>query len=67
MDTDITNIRTNTWALITGDVLGLGSFHRHHLRQVLGIRHPRRFSTAALYTRCDTRPLRNRVTKAHWA
>ncbi|KAE9335811.1 hypothetical protein PF008_g13319 [Phytophthora fragariae] len=55
-----------TWALTKGGVLGLESFHRRQLRQVLGIRHPRRISNAALYKRCNARPLRYRITKARW-
>ncbi|KAG6611604.1 putative EndonucleaseReverse transcriptase [Phytophthora cinnamomi] len=53
-----------TWALTKGDVLGLESFHRRQLRQVLGVRYPRRISNAALYKRCNARPLRYRITKA---
>ncbi|KAE8897030.1 hypothetical protein PF003_g18862 [Phytophthora fragariae] len=49
-----------------GNVLGLESFYRRQLRQVLGIRHPRRISNAALYKRCNGRPLRYRITKARW-
>ncbi|KAG6623819.1 putative EndonucleaseReverse transcriptase [Phytophthora cinnamomi] len=56
-----------TWALTKGDVLGLESFHRRQLRQVVGVRYPQRISNAALYKRCNARLLRYRITKARWA
>lgn len=34
------------------ELVGLERFHRHQLRLVLGIRHPRRIANAALYQRC---------------
>ncbi|OWZ15773.1 hypothetical protein PHMEG_00010526 [Phytophthora megakarya] len=56
----------DTWARTKEDRLDVESFHRHRLRQVLGIIYPRRIANATLYKRFNAQPLRCCITKARW-
>ncbi len=55
-----------TWGLTTSCMSKLESFHRKHLRLILGIHWPNTISNKALYKRCDTEPLRFIIMDRRW-
>ena len=46
--------------------LRLDTYHRRHLRQIIGIHWPNRISNAALYCRCRCHPISEDVKSARW-
>ena len=55
-----------TWGVTDAIMKDIEVFHRRQLREVLGVR-TRDISTRELYKRCDTTPLRGRITAARWS
>ena len=46
-----------TWGLTKTELSRLDAHHRHHLRQIIGIRWPHRIAIDALYRRCHSSPI----------
>ena len=42
------------------------TYHRRHLRQIIGVRWPNRISNVALYHRCQSRPISESIITARW-
>ena len=55
-----------TWGLAKSDEDGLDSFHRRHLRIVVGIRWPHKINTKNLYKLTQTRPLCIDIVERRW-
>ena len=55
-----------TWGLTKAELDRLDTYHRRHLRQVIGIHWPNRISNAALYRRCRCHPISEDVKSARW-
>ena len=46
-----------TWGLTQADLDRIDTYHRRHLRQIIGVHWPNRISNVALYHRCQCRPI----------
>ena len=55
-----------TWGLTKAELDRLDTYHRRHLRQLIGIHWPNRISNAALYRRCRCHPISEDVRSARW-
>ena len=55
-----------TWGLTKAELDRLDTYHRRHLRQIIGIHWPNRISNAALYRRCRCHPISEDVKSARW-
>ena len=55
-----------TWGLTKAELDRLDAYHRHHLRQIVGIHWPHRISNTALYRRCRCHPISEDVKLARW-
>ena len=55
-----------TWGLTQADLVRIDTYHRRHLRQIIGVRWPNRISNVALYHRCQSRPISESVITARW-
>ncbi|ETL26806.1 hypothetical protein L916_19560, partial [Phytophthora nicotianae] len=49
-------VNSGTWALPQTDLVGLESFHRKQLRQLIGVRYPNWISSEKLYDWTGTKP-----------
>jgi len=56
----------NSWAAPKHVIEKVDICHRKHLRKILRIHYPTIISNDALYKRCNTRPLSERIAKARW-
>ena len=56
-----------TWGLKKSELRRLDSYHRRHLRQVVGIHRPHCISNEALYYRCRCRSIREAILTARWS
>ena len=55
-----------TWGLTQADLVRIDTYHRRHLRQIIGVRWPNRISNVALYHRCQSRPISESIITARW-
>ena len=55
-----------TWGLTQADLVRIDTYHRRHLRQIIGVRWPNRISNVALYHRCHSRPISESIITARW-
>ena len=55
-----------TWGLTQADLFRIDTYHRRHLRQIIGVRWPNRISNVALYHRCQSRPISESIITARW-
>ena len=55
-----------TWGLTQADLVRIDTYHRRHLRQVIGVHWPNRISNVALYHRCQCRPISESIVTARW-
>ena len=46
-----------TWGLTQAELVRIDTYHRLHLRQIIGVHRPNRISNVALYHRCQSRPI----------
>ena len=56
-----------TWGLTKTELSRLDAHHRHHLRQIIGIRWPHRISNDALYRRTHSSPFSAAIRAARWS
>ena len=54
------------WVLTQADLVRIDTYHRRHLRQVIGVHWPNRISNVALYHRCQSRPISESIITARW-
>ena len=55
-----------TWGLTKADLDRIDTYHRRHLRQIIGVHWPNRISNVALYHRCQCRPISESIVTARW-
>ena len=55
-----------TWGLTQADLVRNDTYHRRHLRQIIGVRWPNRISNVALYHRCQSRSISESIITARW-
>ena len=55
-----------TWGLTQADLVRIDTYHRRHLRQIIGVRWPNRISNVALYHGCQSRPISESIITARW-
>ena len=55
-----------TWGLTQADLVRIDTYHRRHLRHIIGVRWPNRISNVALYHRCQSRPISESIRTARW-
>ena len=55
-----------TWGLTQADLDRIDTYHRRHLRQIIGVHWPNRISNVALYHRCQCRPISESIVTARW-
>ena len=55
-----------TWGLTQADLFRTDTYHRRHLRNIIGVRWPNRISNVALYRRCQSRPFSESIVTARW-
>ena len=55
-----------TWGLTQADLVRIDTYHRRHLRQIIGVRWTNRISNVALYHRCQSRPISESIITARW-
>ena len=55
-----------TWGLTQADLDRIDTYHRRHLRQIIGVHWPNRISNMALYHRCQCRPISESIVTARW-
>ena len=55
-----------TWGVSKDDHRKLNSFHRKHLRKVIGIQWPHKISNNKLYKITETKPLSITITERRW-
>ena len=55
-----------TWGLTQADLVRIDTYHRRHLRQVIGVHWPNRISNVTLYHRCQSRPISESIVTARW-
>ena len=55
-----------TWGLTQADLVRIDTYHRRHLRQIIGVHWPNRISNVALYHRCQCRPISESIVTARW-
>ena len=55
-----------TWGLTQADLVRIDTYHRRHLRQIIGVRWPNRISNVALYHHCQSRPISESIITARW-
>ena len=56
-----------TWGLTKTELNRLDAHHRHHMRQIIGIRWPHRISNDALYRRTQSSPISAAIRAARWS
>ena len=55
-----------TLGLTQADLVRIDTYHRRHLRQLIGVHWPNRISNVALYHRCQCRPISESIVTARW-
>ena len=55
-----------TWGLTQADLDRIDTYHRRHLRQIIGVHWPNRISNVDLYHRCQCRPISESIVTARW-
>ena len=55
-----------TWGLTQADLVRIDTYHRRHLRQIIGVHWPNRISNVALYHHCQSRPISESIITARW-
>ena len=55
-----------TWGLTVALEESLDSFHRQHLRSLLGVRWPQKITNVSLYARCKAEPITNILKRLRW-
>ena len=55
-----------TWGLTKADLDRIDTYHRRHLRPIIGVHWPNRISNVALYHRCQCRPISESIVTARW-
>lgn len=56
----------STWGLRQDVLNKLDTFHRKHLRRIVGIRWPQRISNKELYKLCNVQPLSITISRLRW-
>lgn len=56
----------STWGMNETTKNGIDAFHRKQLRQILGIRFPRKISNKQLYKKCNEIPISINILKLRW-
>ena len=64
--TPVLTYNMGTWGLTQADLDCIDTYHRRHIRQIIGVHWPNRISNVALYHRCQCRPISESIVTARW-